>query len=411
MPKIYKRNCDYCGIPYKGLGAKYCTHEHASLAAERKNETAPPTKPDESIRTEMQGDDIAVVSVHGSRRLKSAQEMIEATDLDPKEWIPVETSQKQYEGFMKDGHDKPVVVPLFYVSVRFERKKTAFFDLSPRVLKITRPSSQKAHRMAAATVHYSDIHFPYHDPRAINILLQILDYVDPYATFDHGDLMDCTEISKYEKNPTRRVSLQEEIDMAAKFNGLVHAICHADCQHTFFEGNHEDRIRKKIWEMADRRADGELIMLRDVQDALRLESLLGIDGLGWERVPYPEHRVLNNKIVLIHGNNVSSTSAASARKEYLRYGKSGISGHTHRRGVFEHRDYNGFHCWVEMGMLGAIRNDYVSYPDWQQGFLVTTWNADRTEFGHEPIRIHEGVAYFRGKRFVGDSTAFGALAA
>lgn len=284
------------------------------------------------------------------------------------------------------------------------------FDLKPNILKITRPAKQRAYEGNDASVHYSDAHFPFHDPRCTNLLLQVIDYVNPRWTFDHGDGLDCTEISKYEKDPHRRVSLQKEIDMQSELCGLVHASCRKDAEHTYLWGNHEDRIRRKIWEMCEDRASAEVLQLRNLSEAMKLDSLLGIDKLGWDCVPYPEHRVFNDKLLVIHGNTVSKHSAYSAKAEYLRYGKSGLSGHTHRRGVYEHRDYNGFHVWIEMGMLGLIRNDYVSYPDWQQGFCVVTWNADRSEFGPEPVRIHDGVAYFRGKRFVGDSKLFGEIA-
>ena len=94
-------------------------------------------------------------------------------------------------------------------------------------------------------------------------------------------------------------------------------------------------------------------------------------------------------------------SGASAKAEYSKYNKGGMSGHTHRRGVYEHRDYNGTQAWWEMGLLGTIREDYVAHADWQQGFNVVTWSADRKQFGVEEIRIHDGVGYFRGKRYTG----------
>lgn len=285
------------------------------------------------------------------------------------------------------------------------------FLMAPNIIEITRPSATKHADAASVSVHYSDEHIPYHDPRCLNILYQILEYTNPEETVGHGDSLDCTEISKYEKNPHKRVALKTEIRMASQHAGTVHAICHPDTKHTQMWGNHEDRIRRKIWEMCEDRPSAEILLLPEVQEALRLESLLGIEKLGWSSVPYPEHRVMYDRLVLIHGNSVSKHSAYTAKAEYLRYGKSGMSGHTHRRGVYEHRDYNGFHVWVEMGMLGLIRNDYVSYPDWQQGFNVVSWNKDHTEFGIEPVRIHDGVAYFRGKRFVGDSKDFGELAA
>ena len=128
--------------------------------------------------------------------------------------------------------------------------------------------------------------------------------------------------------------------------------------------------------------------------------------LGWKVIPYPEYRVLHDRLICKHGNSIRKHSGQSARTEYEKYGKCGMSGHTHRRGVYEHRDHNGFHAWWELGMLGSIRHDYVDYADWTQGFAVVTWSDDREHFGVEEVRIHEGVTYFRGKRYVGDSKLF-----
>lgn len=252
------------------------------------------------------------------------------------------------------------------------------------------------------SIHYGDIHFPYHDPRCINILYQLLDQLDPDLVVDHGDVVDATEISDYEKDPNHRVSLRRECEMAAIHNGTVHQLT-PDADHVYFIGNHGDRVRRKIWSLAEDRGAGELLSLPDVQDKLDLAHQIGVRDLGWGVVPYPEHKVIFDKLVLKHGNTVRKHSAYSARYEYEKYGKSGMSGHTHRRGVYEHRDYNGFHAWWELGMLGEIRHDYVDYADWQQGMAVVSWSKDRSQFGVEPVRIHDGVAYFRGQRYEGDS--------
>jgi hypothetical protein len=68
-------------------------------------------------------------------------------------------------------------------------------------------------------------------------------------------------------------------------------------------------------------------------------------------------------------------------------------------GTYYHTDYNGPHVWVELGLMGRIREDYVSHANWQQGFAVVTWSEDRKRFGIEHINIHEGKAMFRGKQY------------
>lgn len=327
--------------------------------------------------------------------------MIERAGIDLATWEPHDPSVRKWDTVLKVGED-PVVVPLFYVSVKLRKRWEATDLPRPVILKVTRPSVVKPREGPFASVHYSDIHFPFHDERALNILYQVIDYVKPGLTVDHGDTLDCAEISKYPKDPFHRVPLNVETEMGAKHCGLVHALT-PDSEHWWCEGNHEERLKRLIWSLAENRAAGELLAVRGVRAALEWPSLLGIGALGWKCIPYPRHETLFDRIICKHGSVVRQGGGATAKAEHSKYGKSGMSGHTHRRGVYETRDHNGHHAWWEMGMLGRIRDDYVDFPDWAQGFNVVTWSADRREFGVEEVRIHEGVTYFRGKRFEGTS--------
>ena len=267
--------------------------------------------------------------------------------------------------------------------------------VTPKTYTAAKPKTDEV-----TSVHYGDIHFPHHDPRALTIRNKVLDFLSPEVVVDHGDTLDCEAISKYPKDPAHRVSLASEIAMASSDFGIVHSIT-PSARHLWFEGNHEDRLKRLLWKAADSRDLGEVLGLEGVSDHLRWGNLLGLDGLGWESTPYPGHVLLFDKMMLIHGNTVRTQSAYSARAEYDRYGKSGLSGHTHRLGSYYRRDYNGVHSWHELGMLGRIRNDYVAHANWQQGLGVITWSADHSRWGFEAVMIHEGVGYFRGLRFEG----------
>ncbi len=250
------------------------------------------------------------------------------------------------------------------------------------------------------SVHYGDIHFPFHDSRALTIRNKILDFLRPGLVVDHGDTLDCESISRFPKDPFKRISLADEIKMAATDFGTVHGLT-PQANHIWFEGNHEERLKRLLWKAADARDLGEILTLEGVIEHLSWGNLLGLDDLGWESIPYPQHKLLFEKMMLIHGNTVRTQSAYSARAEHDRYGKSGLSGHTHRMGSYYHRDYNGIHSWQELGMLGRIREDYVAHANWQQGMGVVTWSNDRSRWGFEPVMIHEGVGFFRGLRFEG----------
>ena len=253
------------------------------------------------------------------------------------------------------------------------------------------------------TFHFADRHYPYNDPRVDDIILQVLDILDDtcIGVVDHGDHMDCEQISSYRKDPFNRTSLGDEIKGAARFLGEIHALT-PGAWHVWLEGNHEERLKRVVWDAAEKRALGEILTLPGVAERLEWGTLLGIEELDWEVIPYPKHKLLWDKLLLLHGSKVRKDSGLSARAEYDSYHKSGLSGHTHRRGAFHIRDYNGYHTWYEIGMSGMVEERYLNgHANWQQGVMVIAWNADRTEWGPEPIPIHDGVAYFRGMRLEG----------
>jgi hypothetical protein len=371
--------------------------------------------PDETITVSLDSE-WGQVAVAASASIKDPETLFERSGLDPETWeiVPDSASVRKWDVPMKlgSGDDaEPVVIPCYYVAIKVRKRWEATDLPRPVVLRVTKPRIAKSRAGPFASVHYSDIHFPHHDPRALNILYQIVDYVAPGLTVDHGDTLDCTEISRYPKDPNARVSLKEEILMGAEHNGIVHGLT-PDAKHVWLEGNHEERLKRLIWKLAEDRAAGAILTLQAVRNALEWGSLLGMDSLGWETIPYPSHKLLFERLIIKHGSTVRKHSGYTAKEEHDKYGKSGMSGHTHRMGAYYHREYNGSpHAWFELGLLGRIRADYVDHANWQQGLAVITWSADRTRFGVETVSIFEGVAYFRGRRFEGNSRSLGDVAA
>jgi hypothetical protein len=358
-----------------------------------------------------EGEHEAVAESTGTR-VRTLDALLEQANVDPGVWAVQDHTVKSWEVGIKvgAGEDARVVTEtLWGVRASLKRRLETYLP-QPVVLRVTRPRLPKSAPGLFTSLHYSDIHFPHHDPRALNILYQIAEFVRPGFVCDHGDTLDCQEISKYPKDPLHRVSLKDEILMGAMHHGIMHELT-PDADHVWLEGNHEQRLTRLIWGLAEQRAAGEILTLPAVQASLTWGSLMGLDSLGWETVPYPGHYMLHDKLILKHGSQVRPHSGATARAEHEKYGKSGMSGHTHRRGVFESRDHNGVHMWVELGMLGRVRDDYVDFPDWHQGLVCATWSDDRQVYGVEHIRIHDGETYFRGRHFRGDARDFGDIAA
>lgn len=251
-------------------------------------------------------------------------------------------------------------------------------------------------KLSTTSIHYGDVHFPFESAPGLSLLEQIIADVRPSVIACHGDLLDCYSISRFAKNPQKRISIGEEIELATAHLARISALA-PRARRLFFQGNHEERLARTIAQAAEKPALLELMRLPTVARALSWPELLQLDALGWEF--HEKKYVLFDKLVLKHGSKVSKWSAYTARAEWEKYAKSGISGHTHRRGAFEHSDYNGVHGWWEHGCLCDTDPDYVEDPDWQQGFLVVSWSDDRRNFGVEEVRIHDGCAVFRGKLY------------
>lgn len=334
MPRVFKRDCDHCGNYYEGYGPKHCGIACAGAAR-----TAAVNRGhtlDEAIYRISQGPNTA-----------------------PQYPLPV----------------RPIEVYPPYIEV-----------------------PEKAEGAAFTSVHYGDVHFPFQDDAALDVLYAIVRDLQPDLIACHGDLLDCYSISRYEKDPKHRPSLQDEMRQAAEHLGLLTSLA-PNAERKFFLGNHEDRLRRIIWDLAKDVPAAQLLTLPNVWESLSWEKLLGAEQLGWK--VHESKEVLFGKLILKHGSVVRKWSAFSAKGEYEKYGKSGISGHTHRRGVFEHRDHNGAHAWWEHGCLCNTDPDYCEDPDWQSGFLVVSWTEDRKNFGVEEVRIHEGRAFFRGRMYDG----------
>lgn len=265
----------------------------------------------------------------------------------------------------------------------------------PKPKKSTRPSSPEGGLSAFV---FSDTHFGVHDPQALGVCMAIMEALQPQRIIHLGDLLDAYHISRFAHDPNKTERLQVEIDEAHAFLAAL-ASMHPKAERWLLEGNHEDRLRRTAWEMLG--PGRELVSLRSFQDHISWPKLLGLNDIGWNWVPTGQQtrtQVLPG-IITKHGSVVRKYSGYTARAEWERYGKSGMSGHTHRMSSFYHRDHNGSHVWMETGCTCLLNPDYVQDPDWQQGCVVLTFDADGSRFNAEPIYIQDGRAIWRGKEY------------
>lgn len=243
---------------------------------------------------------------------------------------------------------------------------------------------------------YGDTHFPFQDERALAIVAKIAEQLQPDVIVHMGDLLDCYSLSRFDKNPDRMESVQDEIDLArAHLVGMRRRS--PKSQFVLLEGNHPDRLRRVLWNLPGEAAF--LHRLTAFRDTMTWPHLLGLGEMGVEFVPYgveSKHEFLP-KFIVKHGDVVRRHSAHTAKAELDRYNRSGASGHTHRLGLYMHRDYNGNHIWLETGCTCSTEPEYSADPDWQQGCIVMTFDRATGAHQAEVVYIHNGLAVWRGQ--------------
>jgi hypothetical protein len=251
---------------------------------------------------------------------------------------------------------------------------------------------------------FGDTHFPFQDDAALAVVLGIGRDVQPHTVVHVGDLLDCYKLSRFSKDPNRIHGLQDEIDMARRFLWQVReSFPSADCW--WLEGNHEDRLRKTIWDLPG--GGAELARLTAFRRAMTWPAIMELDAIAWRFVE--GHAQTRNpiipKLITKHGTVVRKWSAMSGKGEWERYGKGGISGHTHRLGKFYHSDHNGAHLWTESGCTCTTSPEYMVDPDWQQGCLVVTHTEDGERYAIEEVYVQDGRAVWRGQMYDGNQRA------
>lgn len=268
---------------------------------------------------------------------------------------------------------------------------------TPFAVPVPAPASKVAGRFTTAVL-YGDTHVPFQDDAALKVVQAVIRDVRPDILVHMGDLVDCWQISRFDKDPSRLDTLQENID-AARAHLHQMATIAPQAQRVLLEGNHEARLHKVVWRMEN--PSRELARLTAVQQALQWPNLLQLDGIGWRWVSEREQsrtKVLPHGITK-HGTAVRKWSGWSAKAEWEKYGRSGFSGHTHRLGYFVHRDHNGHASWIETGCTCKLDAEYGVDFDWGHGCVVVTWSQDGFIQNTEFVSIREGRALWRTQEY------------
>lgn len=208
----------------------------------------------------------------------------------------------------------------------------------------------------------NDLHIPYQDDKSLKPLFRFLYHLQPERLFLNGDILDCYEISSFDKNPLNTHTFRDELKTAIDYLDYLNFILPSTKKY-YIVGNHEFRLHKYIVRNAP-----ALTGLIDLERELKLKEM--------------NYKVINNDlreqyiepkeypILIGHFNKVSKHSGYTAKALVEMYGKSIIQGHIHRLGIHYKRIHGQQLIGIENGCLCKLNPGYVMHPNWQQGFTI-----------------------------------------
>ena len=211
-----------------------------------------------------------------------------------------------------------------------------------------------------------DLHVPHEDPIAVDLALRFTKDFKPDILIAH-EWEDFHDVSSFDKDPSRMNAdnLQQEFDKANEYRGLF-ADAAKGARKIYLWSNHFQRFQTHL-----NHNTPALSCLRGMD----IKELMELSKHGFEYMDVFENR----KVLYKHGNLISSDSCMTARREFAAEGMTGVTGHSHRQGVFFKTVRGGNYKWVESGCLCKIDPPYNKSSkvyNWQQGFSTTIHNKD-----------------------------------
>ena len=240
---------------------------------------------------------------------------------------------------------------------------------------------------AQRILRLADIHFPIHDPAALDAALNYGKQHDPTIILLDGDIADLSEFSTHEQSLASYV--KEEMFMLAEFFDALRDMF-PKARIIWKEGNHEERFLKYLLRKAPE------LLATDCFDLLSfIRFITGRDDATMRVEWVSEKRIIKaGELSFLHGHEFRGGGGVNpARWLFLRTGENAICGHFHRTSEHSEPSLSGRQrgAW-STGCLCHLSPDYLRHNKWNHGFA---W-VDVDKAGHfrvKNIRILDGEIY------------------
>ena len=223
-----------------------------------------------------------------------------------------------------------------------------------------------------------DTHAPYYDKKAFGLLDKVARKLKPHIVAILGDFADFYAVSSHVKDPSRRMTFDDEVDCVRKL--LRNVETWGAKRWLYVMGNHEDRLARYIASQA-----------AEMNGIVTVDSLFGLTEHHWEITPYKEHVSLG-KLYMTH--DLGKSGANAVKDAANSFQDNAVIGHTHRMHYLIEGNVKGKpHVAASFGWLGDVKSiDYMhrarANRDWALGFGVG-YLEDNGAVHVQPIPIVE----------------------
>lgn len=249
---------------------------------------------------------------------------------------------------------------------------------------------------------------PFHDRRALDLLVQLVAYIQPDVVALLGDGIDAAELSdKFPREPDMLGTLEPALVELHWLWSQVRQCAPKDTRCIYIEGNHEGRLRR--WLIAHfpavynlKRADA-----LDLPPVLSFENLIALDALQVEWVPgYPDNNVWLEGLWGQHGDVARKNPGSTGWAILQDADENEAYAHIHReelvtKSINRRRGRQvvralcpGCLCHVDGRVPGSSADDY-----WSQGVVVRQTVAGKGISSDTFVHFDQGQCVYDGKWF------------
>lgn len=212
----------------------------------------------------------------------------------------------------------------------------------------------------------SDIHFPYHNVKALQIAMKHAIEANVDCIVLNGDILDFYALSDFSKDPSKP-RFVKEIELGKWFLSELRK-AFPNCPIYYKIGNHEMRLERYLKVKAPEIFDTE---------EFRLDILL---EFGKHRVTLVDKFTIikAGHLNIIHGHEYRGAGGVyPAKYIYSKAKVNTLCGHYHRSSTYVDKNMDGIsHGGFSTGCLCELSPDYMPYNEWVHGFAIVNLKPD-----------------------------------